>query len=553
MSKGGFLRASLGAATLLASLATSACTSILGDFSSGGGSTNINDSSTKSDGVASGDGSASDDSGGGLPLGTACTATTVCGGGHSCTDGVCCESACDGVCEACNLTGTVGQGAPIPMNTDPQMECVAVSLPEGGTGDAATEEEGGAIGADAGDATVVADGAVDATLGGGSSASEAGSDASSEGGADAAQGVAYPDGGVVITQNVCAGTCNGQRACAFPDTTTGCGTQFCATSSSIARFACNSQGGCSLYSSPCGAYACEGEEGDAGGPNVEGACVTSCSQTTDCSSSSYCNGQSCEPKLGLAIQCVIGSECQSGFCVDSVCCDSACDSIPGATCTKTGLEGTCQCSLDCGDGGSCVLYYQDADGDGYGNEDGTVSNGLAVVGCSNAPPAGAWVLDNTDCDDQDANAHPGQTAWFTTQRAGIGGYDYNCDGTNEQEYAEYPGQGCYFCNGTAPSCSYGGECAAEGDQAYLSCASQLVCFFELSTRAQQQSVSLEIINPIGPIRDCVNECEGATQGFNSAVACGASGQYVTCGTCSAADSYTVTGTSTNTSLLQGCH
>jgi hypothetical protein len=38
---------------------------------------------------------------------TACTADAQCGSGH-CADGVCCDSACDGECSSCALTGKVG-------------------------------------------------------------------------------------------------------------------------------------------------------------------------------------------------------------------------------------------------------------------------------------------------------------------------------------------------------------------------------------------------------------------------------------------------------------
>ncbi|MBN8643543.1 MAG: T9SS type A sorting domain-containing protein [Flavobacteriales bacterium] len=45
-----------------------------------------------------------------------------------------------------------------------------------------------------------------------------------------------------------------------------------------------------------------------------------------------------------------------------------------------------------------ITYYQDADGDGYGNPNATTS------ACS--PPVG-YVLDNSDCDDNNASVHPG--------------------------------------------------------------------------------------------------------------------------------------------------
>jgi hypothetical protein len=39
-----------------------------------------------------------------------------------------------------------------------------------------------------------------------------------------------------------------------------------------------------------------------------------------------------------------------------------------------------------------------------------------------------------DCDDTDDDAHPGQTGFFTSQRKS-GGYDFNCDGDSERQFA----------------------------------------------------------------------------------------------------------------------
>ncbi len=65
-----------------------------------------------------------------IPNGTPCAhdsdCTSATESGH-CADGVCCDSACTGVCESCNLTGTVGTCTAIAANTDPDGECGAVT------------------------------------------------------------------------------------------------------------------------------------------------------------------------------------------------------------------------------------------------------------------------------------------------------------------------------------------------------------------------------------------------------------------------------------------
>jgi len=56
-----------------------------------------------------------------LRAGEACTTASQCVTGH-CVDGVCCTSACEGTCEACQLSET-GICAPIPAGEDPDGEC----------------------------------------------------------------------------------------------------------------------------------------------------------------------------------------------------------------------------------------------------------------------------------------------------------------------------------------------------------------------------------------------------------------------------------------------
>jgi hypothetical protein len=60
-------------------------------------------------------------------------------------------------------------------------------------------------------------------------------------------------------------------------------------------------------------------------------------------------------------------------------------------------------------------YYQDADGDGYGNPN------VSISVCNNAPVPTGYVLDATDCDDTNPNIHPGAVEVCN-------GLDDNCDG-----------------------------------------------------------------------------------------------------------------------------
>jgi uncharacterized repeat protein (TIGR03803 family) len=76
-------------------------------------------------------------------------------------------------------------------------------------------------------------------------------------------------------------------------------------------------------------------------------------------------------------------------------------------------------STDCNDNDASVhapvVYYQDADKDGYGDAINTITE------CSSTPPAG-YVTNSTDCNDHNAALHPGAVEMCGN------GVDDNCDG-----------------------------------------------------------------------------------------------------------------------------
>ena len=181
----------------------------------------------------------------------------------------------------------------------------------------------------------------------------------------------------------------------------------------------------------------------------------------------------------LGYGCSANSECASDFCVDGVCCESACDQ-QCFTCHLTGAFGTClpqfvgddliasqpctgakTCTLDLSSStlsgcklkdlqkcssdsecasGSCRTFYVDQDGDGYGT-----SSALGLCDeVSSAPPPGYSTVAG-DCCDSDRLANPGVAAstWFDYEDA-CGSFDFNCDGIVQQEYA------CSFRSGSPP-------------------------------------------------------------------------------------------------------
>ncbi|HEX7508686.1 MAG TPA: hypothetical protein VF550_18080, partial [Polyangia bacterium] len=51
--------------------------------------------------------------------GQTCQASTDCAGGLPCADGYCCDSACTGSCQACNIAASLGTCTTLPANTAP--------------------------------------------------------------------------------------------------------------------------------------------------------------------------------------------------------------------------------------------------------------------------------------------------------------------------------------------------------------------------------------------------------------------------------------------------
>ena len=91
-------------------------------------------------------------------------------------------------------------------------------------------------------------------------------------------------------------------------------------------------GACQTSTNSCNGYTCR-SAGD--------TCRTTCSAKSDCSGTFECVGQDCVNELAPGAYCGTNPKaCKSGFCVDQVCCDTACD---GAceSCGLTGSAGVC--------------------------------------------------------------------------------------------------------------------------------------------------------------------------------------------------------------------
>jgi hypothetical protein len=181
----------------------------------------------------------------------------------------------------------------------------------------------------------------------------------------------------------------------------------------------------------CNGRGDDGCEADLGSPTTCNGCGTACP-----------SGQVCASGAGCVLNCPSTQTNCNGSCVDLTAnpnhcgdCNTKCpvmgpNSVPGCTASKCAMA--CNAGFDDCDPSTAgcepkIAYYVDADRDGYGTG--------AATGAACTPPEGnATKLG--DCLDSDARVHPGQTTFYGagyTSAAGMLSYDYNCNGTEEDQ------------------------------------------------------------------------------------------------------------------------
>ncbi|MEL6339931.1 MAG: MopE-related protein [Myxococcota bacterium] len=312
-------------------------------------------------------------------LGSSCSNGSDC---HSnqCVDGVCCETACEGTCQACSssLTGeSNGLCRNISSNvddTEPSDLCVGTNTCRAGTGEC-RRDTGQSCSANSECLTgfcrdgFCCESACDTACRGCSAALTGGANGQCEplssGGPDTSPsdlcvgGTGCP-GGVSCECEAGSGMCknrNGVACSSNGECLSGnCADGFCCNN------ACNgSCNACDLAGSEgtCG----NSTRGTAGDPACSdgllcdgsgSGCPSGCGgDDALCAGGFFCDGNVCRAEQGVGAACGADAECISGFCVEGVCCDRRCGG-PCESCLASRKES--------GGNGLCGIVSDGAEG-----------------------------------------------------------------------------------------------------------------------------------------------------------------------------------------------
>jgi alpha-tubulin suppressor-like RCC1 family protein len=112
------------------------------------------------------------------------------------------------------------------------------------------------------------------------------------------------------------GTCDGKGTCNKYGNNQACSPAKCSGTQFTPAGSCDGTGQCAIGPpSDCMQSTCSATNG----------CTGACATDTDCLTGSYCQGTTCTVKKNNGDSCAQGHECKNNFCVDSFCCENACN------------------------------------------------------------------------------------------------------------------------------------------------------------------------------------------------------------------------------------
>jgi len=214
-----------------------------------------------------------------------------------------------------------------------------------------------------------------------------------------ADGTPDPQGLCAVTASSSCGTTGACKSgkCAYVAEGIKCKDASCATGSSeTPTSTCDGLGTCvTPLNQSCGTFIC-----------ASATCENTCKTDNDCVAPNTCVSSSCGLKPPGAA-CTAGNQCDSTFCTEGVCCNSACsDGTKGGLCMSckvSGKVGTCS-PVPAGGTDPKKLCIASNAGGGDCSNDGTCDGGGACrpwstsAGCRPASCTGSAFTPSSDCD-----------------------------------------------------------------------------------------------------------------------------------------------------------
>ncbi len=311
---------------------------------------------------------------------TSCGDDNDCITNVSCSDGLCCDTACSGTCESCSLSGTEGTCTLVGSGLDPDDECTAGAC--NGSGACALDNGESCSAPSDCLSNFCADGVCcDGACGGTCEACDL---SGSEGSCTLVSSGLDPDDGWTGVY------CDGTGACKLDNGATctlgsECFSTFCADG-----VCCD--GGCAGLCEACNLSGSEGTCTAIGGADpadeCTGADVCNGANQCQCMDSNQngsetdvdCGGGVC-PACAVGGSCTDGGDCQTGVCIGNICQPSMCGdgtvngsescdfADPATPCCNATCDGTATSGTVCGsdpDGADCQAAPQ-CDGTGTGS------------------------------------------------------------------------------------------------------------------------------------------------------------------------------------------
>src|SRR6266403_902824 len=373
--------------------------------------------------------------------GLACGGSNQCGSGN-CVDGICCNQACNGQCQACNVAGSVGQ-------------CVAVSgAPQGGRPTCGTD--GTACGGSCNGSNGASCTYPTAQCRGASCTAGVATAAASCDGAGSCPAVLTTTcSPYVCGATACKTSCTADADCAAGDYCDAGGACVAKKADGLACGGANQCGSGSCADGVCCDQACGGQCQACDLAGQVGQCVavsgaphgarTACSGSGSCAGS--CDGSNVAACAYPTVQCR-GASCTAGVATAAASCDGAgsCPAVVTTTCNPyvcgaTACKTSCTADADCVSGdycdaaGACVSKKADGYACAAANE------------CANGSCADGFCCEracNGQCEACDVPGRVGQCVAVSgpphgarTACSGSGACGGACDGANAAACA-YP-------------------------------------------------------------------------------------------------------------------